>query len=264
MLLAGRDFTEADREGAPKVAIINQTMARYFFGDGNPIGKRIDASGGSNYDCAVIGVVRDVKHLDLKEGPQRVFYVPYAQSPDFLQRQNMILELRTSAAPTAVAKQVRELISEIDRNVLIETETLKSHVDGSLARERLLAMLSGFLGTLSLLLAAIGLYGVMAYAVVRRTGEIGLRMALGAQPGRVLRMVLRDGFALVLTGACIGVATAYAVSHVIGTFLFGITSRDSVSFALAVVALALAALVATIIPARRAAKVDPMVALRYE
>jgi ABC-type antimicrobial peptide transport system permease subunit len=137
-------------------------------------------------------------------------------------------------------------------------------VDGSLVRERLLAILSGFLGTLSLLLSAIGLYGVMAYSIVRRTGEIGLRMALGAQRGNVLAMILREGFVLVLTGASIGLAAAYAFSHVIGTLLFGVTSRDSVSFGLAVVALALAALVATIIPARRATKVHPMVALRYE
>ena len=174
------------------------------------------------------------------------------------------MALRSAATTSSTVKQVREVVAQIDRDVLVETETLKAHVDGSLARERLLAMLSGFLGTLSLLLAAIGLYGVMAYSVTRRTGEIGLRMALGAQPVTVLAMVLREGFMLVVTGTVIGAVAAYAFSHVISTLLFGITARDSVSFAGAVVALALAAVIATILPARRAAKVDPMEALRYE
>jgi ABC-type antimicrobial peptide transport system permease subunit len=246
------------------VAIINQSMARYFFGNESPIGRRIDPDGGNSYQCEIIGVVRDATHFSLKESPQRVFYLPYAQSPDFLQRENMIMALRSKASPLSTSKQVREVIAQLDRNVLVETETLKSYIEGSLARERLLAMLSGFLGTLSLLLVAIGLYGVMAYSVVRRTGEIGLRMALGAQRLTVLAMVLREGLVLVLAGAVIGITAAYGFSQVIITLLFGITSRDAVSFALAVAALALAAVVATIIPAYRAAKVHPMVTLRYE
>ena len=252
-LLAGRDFSIGDRQGAPGVALINQSMARYFFGDESPVGRKIDPGGGNNYQCEIIGVVRDATHFNLKEAPQRVFYVPYAQSPDFFRGENMILALRSAATTSSTVKQVREAVAQIDRDVLVETETLKAHVDGSLAREHLLAMLSGFLGMLSLLLVAIGLYGV-----------IGLRMALGAQPVTVLAMVLREGFMLVVTGTVIGAVAAYAFSHVISTLLFGITDRDSVSFAGAVIALALAAVIATILPARRAAKVDPMEALRYE
>ena len=263
-LLAGRDFTTGDRQGAPGVAIINQSMARYFFGDESPVGRKFDPGGGNNYQCEIIGVVRDATHFSLKESPQRVFYLPYAQGADFFQGENMVLTLRSAATTSSTVKQVREVVAQIDRDVLVETETLKAHVDGSLARERLLAMLSGFLGTLSLLLAAIGLYGVMAYSVTRRTGEIGLRMALGAQPVTVLAMVLREGFMLVVTGTVIGAVAACAFSHVISTLLFGITARDSVSFGGAVVALTLAAVIATILPARRAAKVEPMEALRYE
>src|SRR2546430_1508188 len=263
-LLVGRDFTTGDRQGAPGVAIINQSMGRYFFGDESPVGRKFDPDGGNNYQCEIIGVVRDATHFSLKESPQRVFYLPYAQGPDFFQGENMILALRSAATTSSTVKQVREVVAQIDRDVLVETETLKAHVDGSLAREHLLAMLSGFLGMLSLLLVAIGLYGVMAYSVTRRTGEIGLRMALGAQPVTVLAMVLREGFMLVVTGTVIGAVAACAFSHVISTLLFGITARDSVSFASAVVALALAAVIATILPARRAAKVNPMEALRYE
>src|SRR5262249_28080241 len=154
----------------------------------------------------------------------------YAQSLDFLQRENMILALRCKTTPLSASKQVREVIAQLDPKVLVETETLESYVHGSIARERLLAMLSGFLGTLSLLLVAIGLYGVMAYSVVRRTGEIGLRMALGAQRLNVLAMVLREGLMLVFAGATIGLTATYGFSHVISTLLFGITSKDAVSF----------------------------------
>jgi len=263
-LLAGRDFTGRDRQGAPRVAIINQSMARYFFGNESPIGRKIDTSGGNHYDCEIIGVVHDAAHLSLKEPPLRVFYMPYAQGPEFLQADNMILEVSSSAAPQSMARQVRAVVAQLDKSILVETETLQTHVDGSLTRERLLALLSGFLGTLSLLLVAIGLYGVMAYSVTCRTSEIGVRIALGARPAVVLSMVLREGLLLVLTGVAIGVLAAFASSRVVSTLLFGITARDTVSFVGAAGAMALVALIATIVPARRASRLDPMVALRYE
>jgi putative ABC transport system permease protein len=264
-LLSGRDFTERDRQGT-RVAIINRSMARHFFGDENPIGRKMDPEGGNQYDCEIIGVVRDAMHFDLKETPRRVFYMPYShtQAPDFLQGENMILEVRHTVAATAVARQVRDVVAQLDKNILVETETLQTHVDNSVTRERLLALLSGFLGVLSLLLVAIGLYGMMAYSVTQRTGEIGLRMALGAQARTVLAMVLREGFLLVLTGAVLGTLSAYALGQLISTLLFGITARDAMSFAVAVAALALVALIATLVPAVRAARVDPAEALRCE
>jgi putative ABC transport system permease protein len=209
-------------------------------------------------------VVRDATHFDLKEPPQRVFYAPYVQGPDFLQGENMILEVRSAALPASVAKQVREAVAHLDRNILVETETLQTYVDGSITRERLLAMLSGFFGVISLLLVAIGLYGVMAYSVARRMGEIGIRLALGALPTTILSMVMKEAFSLVLVGTAIGLSAAVASSHVLSAMLFGVTSRDGVAFAGAVGAIVLVALVATMLPARRASRVDPVVALRCE
>ena len=248
------------------MAIINHSMARYFFGDESPIGRLIAPWGGNTNppDCEIIGVVEDAAHFDLKEPPKRVVYAPYDQGPDFLQGENMILEVRSASAPAVVAAQVRELVAQIDKNVLVESETLEAHVNSSIARERLLALLSGFLGMLSLLLVAIGLYGVMAYSVTRRTGEIGIRLALGARPVTVLSMVLRESSVLVLAGVVIGVLAALALSRVVTTLLFGVSSRDAAAFAGAVGVMAVVALLATILPARRAAKVDPTVALRYE
>jgi putative ABC transport system permease protein len=265
-LVAGRDFTARDRQGAPKVAIINQSMARHFFGNENPIGRLIAPWGESTDkpDCEIIGVVRDAAYFDLREPPKRVLYVPYDQGPDFLQRQNMILEVRSASALAVVATQVRDVVAELDKNVLVDTETLETHVNSSITRERLLALLSGFLGVLSLLLVAIGLYGLMAYSVTRRTGEIGIRLALGARPAAVLSMVLREDSLLVLGGVSIGVLAALVLSRVVATLLFGIGPRDAAAFAGAVGVMAVAVLLATILPARRAAHVDPTVALRYE
>jgi macrolide transport system ATP-binding/permease protein len=265
-LLAGRDFTDGDGRGAPRVAIINHRMARYFFGDESPIGRLIEPWGDDRKppDCEIIGVVKDAAHFDLKEPPKRVMYLPYGQGPDFLQGENMILEIRSASGPAVVAAQVRELVSQIDKNVLVESETLETHVNSSIARERLLALLAGFLGMLSLLLVAIGLYGVMAYSVTRRTGEIGIRLALGARPITVLAMVLRESSVLVLTGVAIGVLAGLALSRLVATLLFGVSSRDAAAFAGAVGVMALVTLLATILPARRAAQVDPTVALRYE
>jgi len=267
-LLAGRDFTARDRQGAPRVTIINQTMARYFFGDESPIGRRIAPWGGSgrdvNHDCEIIGIVRDATHFSLKEDPRRVLYLPYSQGSDFLQGENMILEVRSLVPPASLAKQVRDVVTQLDKSVLAEAESLQSHVDGSITRERLLALLSGFLGTLSLLLAAIGLYGVMAYSVTRRTTEIGIRMALGAPRPSVLFMMLREGLWLVVAGVAIGILGALASTRLVSTLLFGITPRDAAAFAGAVGVMSLVALLATLLPARRAARIDPMVALRYE
>jgi predicted permease len=267
-LVAGRHFSERDRQGAPRVTIINQTMARYFFGDESPLGRRVTPYFGRgpnvNRDCEIIGVVRDAAYLSLKDPPKRVLYVPYAQGPEFLQSENMVLAVRSVGATASVAKQVREVVAQLDKNVLVETETLQSHVDGSLTSERLLAMLSGFFGGLSLLLVAIGLYGVMAYSVTRRTGEIGIRLALGARPSSVLSMILGEGAVLALAGVGLGVVAALASSRVIATLLFGITPRDTAAFAGAVLVMVMVALLATILPARRASRVDPMVALRYE
>jgi len=177
---------------------------------------------------------------------------------------SVTLYVRTTAPSASIARQIREEAAQLDKNVFVDVETLKSHVDGSITRERLLALLSGFLGTLSLLLVAIGLYGVMAYSVTRRTVEIGIRIALGARPIDVLWMVLREGFLLVLAGVAIGLVVVWISSSVIAALLFGITTRDAATFACAVSIMAVVALLATLLPARRAARIDPMNALRKE
>jgi putative ABC transport system permease protein len=265
-ILAGRDFTARDREGAPRVAIINQALARYFFGDESPIGRIIAPPGGdtTNPDTEIVGVVQDATHFDLREQPKRVVYVPYDQGPEFLQGQNMILEVRSALALATVASQLRDLVAQLDTSVVVETETLQSHVNSSIVRERLLAVLSGFLGTLSLLLVAIGMYGVMAHSVTRRKGELGVRLALGARPITLLSMVLREAAVLVLTGVAVGLFAALAVSRVVATLLFGVGARDVTTFAGAVGLIALVALLATLLPASRAARLNPLVALRHE
>jgi putative ABC transport system permease protein len=176
----------------------------------------------------------------------------------------MVLEVRSAASGTVLASEIRHVAAQLDKSILIETQTLQDHINESLTRERLLALLSAFLGAISLLLVAIGLYGVMAYSATRRTAEIGIRMALGAKPTTVLSMVLREGFLLVLTGAVIGLVRALASSRVIASLLFGVTARDTAAFVGAAVAIGLAALLATLLPARRATRVDPMVALHYD
>jgi len=263
-LVLGRSFSEHDRRGAPQVAVVNESLARYHFGALNPVGRRFDTKGGTRFDCEIIGVVRDAHYSSLKDQPKRVFYVPYAQGPDFLEGQNMVLELRSTLPGAALAQAVRQAVAQLDKTVLVETESLKSHVDGSLTRDRLLAVLSGGLGALSLLLVAIGLYGVLAYSVTCRTHDIGIRIALGARSSAVLSMVFKEGFALVLSGLFIGLLAALASTRIVASLLFATTPRDTAAFATAAALMVLASLIATLLPARRAARVDPMVALRHE
>jgi predicted permease len=263
-LLAGRDFTNRDRPNSPRVAIVNQTMARHFFGSESPVGKRIDTSGGTKFDCEIVGVVQDAIHFDLKEKPQRVFYMPYTQGPEFLKSENMLLAARVSLPHSSAINQLRDAVLGIDRNVIAEIVPLQTHIEGTFARERLLATLSGFLGGLSVLLVAIGLYGVMAWSVTRRTSEIGVRIALGAQPGSVMYMVLRESLTLVAVGTALGVSVALALSRVVASLLFGVTPRDALAIGGAVAIMTVVATVATLLPAIRAARVDPLVALRYE
>jgi putative ABC transport system permease protein len=263
-LVAGRDFSPADARTTPRVVVVNQSLARHFFGDANPIGRRMDPDGGTNYTREIVGVVRDAAHLNLKETPQRVFYVAYAQSPSFVSGGSALLLARAAVPIASIVQPIRRAISDIDSNVLVDTEPLASFVSGSIARERLLASLGAALGAVSLALVALGLYGVMAYAVTRRTAEIGLRIAFGASRRAVLSMVLGDGFRLVAIGIAAGTGAAYWLALVLTPLLFGIAARDAVTFAAAVVTLAVAALTATAVPALRASRLDPLVALRHE
>src|SRR5262245_26379080 len=262
-ILRGRGLTAQDDENAPRVAVINETFARYYFGDENPIGRRFGLGSETSGQIEIVGVVKDAKYESLREPALRTYYVPYFQYSD--RWGATTFQIRATADPTSVIAAVRQTAREVDANLpLFNIKTLATQVDESLVQERLIGAVSSFFGLLALLLAAVGLYGIMAYAVSQRTHEIGVRMALGAHRGDVLRMVLRQGMKLVLIGAGLGLAASFAVTRVIASQLFDVTPTDPVTFIGAPLLLMLAALAACYAPARRATLVDPLIALKCE
>ena len=262
-LVLGRPFDARDARGGPAVAVVNETFASRYLGE-SPLGRRFDPEAGSDFRVEIVGVVRDSPYEQVKDPPFSVFYTPYSQGPAYLETQNMVLEIRSSVPASVAARDVRGQIALLDSNIIVEVDTLENHVAGSLARDRLLALLSGLLGAISLLLVAIGLYGVMAYTVTQRTAEIGIRVALGAPSRSVLSMVLGDAFRLVAAGMAVGVAAALAAGQLIAALLYGVAPRDVTAFLAACAVMAIVALLASLLPARRAARMDPIVALRYE
>jgi putative ABC transport system permease protein len=262
-LMLGRDFSPRDTDAMPKVAIINQTMARYFFGNSNPIGRKFGWFGEdkNRHQFEIIGVVKDSKYETLREQVPRTAYL------DCFQRAlgSMTFAVRTSVKPSAVISQLRNEIRAIDPAIRFGGfRTLEEHVDESLGHERLMAMLSSFFAALGVLLACVGLYGIMAYAVTRRTNEIGIRMALGAGRTQILSMIVRESALLVAAGVFLGLPGALAAAQLISGQLYGLKPADPGTIAGAILLLAAVGALAGYIPARRATKVDPMVALRYE
>ena len=262
-LRSGREFTEQDAAGAPKVAIVNEVFAKYFFGGEDPIGRRIGLSrDGKDLDIAIVGLVRDGKASNLKEKPRRMVYRPYAQDTGV---GDMTYYVRTAAEPGALGSRLRKIVAAADPNLPItEMKTLRVQIAESLFVERMVASLSAAFGFLATLLAALGLYGVMSYAVTLRTREIGIRMALGAERSTVLGLVLKEVALLAGIGVVVGLPGGYGLGRLVESQLFGLTARDPLTFGLATLALLLSAFLAGYIPASRAARVDPMVALRYE
>ncbi|HKP85375.1 MAG TPA: ABC transporter permease [Blastocatellia bacterium] len=259
-LLQGRDFSEADDDKAPKVVIINEAMANRFWPGQEAIGKRFKFFGDADYR-QIVGVSRDSKINSLTEQRRSFVYTPMLQeySPQ------VTLEVRTVSDAKTMIAGIRSKIQEIDPSLsVLNVQTLNDRIDGSLQGERTQATLLGTAGLLALLLASVGLYGVMAYSVAQRTREIGIRMALGASRKNVMGLVLKQGVWLVSTGVAIGLGLAFIVSRFIASSLFGVTAVDPVTFASAPLLLIAVSLVASFIPARRATKVDPMIALRYE
>jgi putative ABC transport system permease protein len=265
-LIAGRTFDSRDTTTSPRVAIVNQTLARLFYPNRDALGKYFRVSGGpdsaSTQQVQIVGVVQDSKYISLREAYLPFAYVPLAQAPFIPEGSSF--EIRTAADPTSMIGSVREAIGSQNKSASLRFVTLSQQVENSLVPERLLATLSGFFGGLALLLTGIGLYGVMAYLVTRRTHEIGIRMALGAQPGSILRLVLRDSAVLLAAGIAAGLGVAFWITRFVQHLLFGLTTTDVETLALAVGVLVAVSFVATYLPARRAMKVDPMVALRYE
>jgi predicted permease len=263
-LVAGRDFTEQDIASRPRVVIINETMAHYFFGKKDPLGKKISTEEDPKapFDREIIGIVKDAKYVRLSEAPRRHFYAPMAQEPRLF---DMTLQLRTAGDPEKIGDLVRGQVHDLDANLpLYATTTLEIQIDDSLTQERLLTWLSSLFSLLATLLASLGLSGVVAFSVARRTREIGIRMALGAQPRDILRDVVSQMVLLVAAGMAVGLAAAFALSRLLGSMLFEVRFADPLAFAGACVLLGVVAAFAAYLPAQRATQVDPVVALRYE
>jgi predicted permease len=261
-LLAGRNFSSSDTSTSQKVAIISEHTAKTLFPPGNPIGRHYGLGDNKpENDVTVIGVAKDVKFHDLAEEPVNLDYFPYTQHPwDFGD-----FEVRFIGVFAPVAAAVQQTIHSIDRDLPItRVTTLDEQVARSITNQRLLAQLSAFFGVLAVFLSCIGIYGVMSYVVIRRTNEIGIRIALGAEKRGVVRLVVGQGFKLTILGVAIGIAGSFALTHLLSSLLYGVKPTDPGTFAAVAFILVGVALLAIYIPARRAMKVDPMVALRYE
>jgi len=263
-LVGGRAFGHQDTENSPKVAVINETMARRFFPNESPLGRRFrlggpDAKPGN--DKIVIGIVKDAKYMALKERPWPAAYLPYSQKVGYLWN----FEVRYSGNVRSTVSAVRQAIREVEPRLPVsDVGTLAEHVDRSVVDQRLTAQLSTFFSLVAVFLACIGIYALMSYAVVHRTNEIGIRVALGAQRGQVLRLIMGQGFVLATAGVAVGIVLALILTRFLAGLLFGVQPFDPVTFACVAFLLTLIALVACYIPARRAMRVDPIVALRYE
>jgi predicted permease len=259
-LLAGRDFGPQDTATSQKVAIISERMARTMFPKGNPIGRHYTL-GGNNDKTEVIGIVKDVKFLSLQEDPETLDYIPATQHPMYLGD----LVVRYTGDFSSVSSAVRRTIYDIDRTLPItDVTTMDEWVARSITDQRVIAQLSTFFGLLAIFLSAIGIYGLMSYVVSRRTNEIGIRMALGAERMHVRWLVLREVLVLVAIGIAIGVPAALLSSRLVASMLFGLKATDAASLLAAVAVMLAIAALAGYLPARRASRVDPMVALRYE
>jgi predicted permease len=266
-VLAGREIGPQDGGSGQRVGVINQTMARYYFGDENPIGRRIwDMFPTTHTDFVVVGVVADAKYNSVSEVTPRRFYVPYFHPIDDEHDWGFArFEVRAMGDPSSVAASIREVVKQTAATLPpIEVHTIDELVSESLTSSRMITKLSGFFGALAALLACIGIYGIMAFAVAGRTNEIGIRMALGAQGGDVLWLVLRESLLLVVIGVAIGLPSVIGAAKLISSQLFGLTAADPVALSVATALMFGVAVLAGYIPARRASRIDPLVALRYE
>jgi predicted permease len=266
-LVSGRDFDARDRLSAPRVAIVNETFARRFLRDGNPIGRHIrnpsEVPGETRPWMEVVGIVADATYLSLRETVPPTMYVPMAQQVDTAAFSFATLSVRAaSGPPTLLARGVADAIARVDPNIAVTFTALNQQVDAALVQERIMAMLSGSFGALALLLSAVGLYGVTAYAVNRRRTEIGIRMAIGAAPARVIRMVLAHVTILLSIGLVLGVGASVWAIRFVAALLYGLEPRDPVTIASAATVLAVVGASAGWLPAYRASRLDPAEVLR--
>jgi len=260
-VLLGRGFTARDDATAPKVVLINDAAAKKYFPNENPIGQRFGSSAEDNSQLEIVGVIRDAKYDSVRAPAPPTMYVPYLQT----RATSAIIAVRTAGDPASATGSVREAVRQVDANLpMVDVSTQLEQVERRFEQEKLFAQAYALFGGLAMLLAAIGLFGLMSYSVSRRTNEIGIRMALGAQRGHVLRLVMVESMILVIAGVVIGVAVAMGASRFVATLLFGLGTTDAMTLAAAIGVMVLVSALAGFLPARRASRVDPMVALRFE
>jgi putative ABC transport system permease protein len=263
-LVQGRDLTSQDMEqDAPIVAVINETMAQSYWPNENPIGRRLTVGlpRADNPWATIVGIAKDLPHREIGSRPEPDWYLSRARGPQL----DQILFVRTVASPAQLVAPIRQVISGVDRNQPVANiKTMNDVVSDTIAPRKFNMWLFVLFAVIAMVLAALGIYGVIAYTVAERTHELGVRMALGAQKGDVLALVIKTGLKLAVIGVAIGLAIALALTRLMTTMLFGITPNDNVTFAAVSAFLILVAVLACYVPARRATKVDPLVALRYE
>jgi predicted permease len=260
-VVMGRSLTERDNQTAPKVAVINEAAVRKYFPNENPIGQHFGSSPETSNDLEIVGVLRDAKYDSVRDAAPPTMYVPLLQNP----RRFGVFEVRTAGASQSVVGGIREAVRHVDPTLpIIDVSTQIEQVEKRFAQEKVFAQAYTLFGILALVLASVGLFGLMSYTVSRRTNEIGIRMALGAQRADVLRLVMRESMALVVIGVAAGLAIAVGASQFITTLLFGLAPTDPRTMFAAIAVMVLVSGIAGYLPARRASKVDPMVALRYE
>jgi predicted permease len=260
-LRGGRLINDGDTQDAPSVALLSETLARKLFPDEYPIGKRLSVAGFGTELTTVIGVVSDIRHQGLDREIESMIYLSYRQ----LSRPGMALVLRSAIDPSSLAPALRSAVHEVDPALpVFQVLTMDERLSNSVAARRFnLLLLGGFAG-LALLLAGVGVYGVISYVVTGRTHEVGIRMALGAQRADVLRLFIKQGMSLVLLGVGVGLLSAFALTRVMTSLLFEVSANDPLTFSGVALLLSLIALLACYVPARRAARIDPLVALRHE
>jgi predicted permease len=261
-LVSGREFNERDTERSARVAIVNESIARRYFPGQNPIGRRL---GLSRADTEIVGVVRDARTQTLHEPPVPMVYFPIEQRAPNLQTALSNLDVRVSGDPRLAVSAVRDAIRRTEPGLLLgDIGTMSARLERDLSRERIVAYLAFTFAALTLLLASLGLYGVLSYGVTRRTQEIGVRMALGAQPMEVMGSVLAQSLRLTMVGIALGLLGAAAAARSLSGMLFGVASMDPMAFAAVALVFIFVMMLAACVPARRATRVDPLVALRCE